>query len=144
MRVDSRNRDELAALAARLGGVSLDEALAILLFERRVMDQFAALGEDQAEYAEYLAQNEPWPRSTLPSAIEAKLAPWQVWWVDFDPQLGREQAGLRPAIVVSTPFTDGRFAGRTFTTRVVLSPRDPQLCTASGVVEIDYVDDLAG
>lgn len=30
------------------------------------------------------------------------LAPWQVWWVDFNPQVGREQAGLRPAIVVGT------------------------------------------
>ena len=28
------------------------------------------------------------------------IAPWQVWWVDFDPQVGREQAGLRPAIIV--------------------------------------------
>ena len=32
------------------------------------------------------------------------IAPWQVWWVDFDPQVGREQAGLRPAIVVGTAF----------------------------------------
>lgn len=30
------------------------------------------------------------------------IAPWQVWWVDFNPQVGREQAGLRPAIVVGT------------------------------------------
>lgn len=33
-----------------------------------------------------------------------RVAPWQVWWVDFNPQLGREQAGLRPAIVVGTPL----------------------------------------
>jgi mRNA interferase MazF len=32
------------------------------------------------------------------------VAPWQAWWVDFDPQVGREQAGLRPAIVVGTTF----------------------------------------
>jgi mRNA interferase MazF len=32
------------------------------------------------------------------------IAPWQVWWTDFDPQVGREQAGLRPSIVVGTPF----------------------------------------
>src|SRR5690606_8766262 len=31
-----------------------------------------------------------------------RLAPWQVWWVDFDPQVGREQAGRRPAIVVGS------------------------------------------
>ena len=32
------------------------------------------------------------------------VAPWEVWWADFDPQVGREQAGLRPAIVVGTAF----------------------------------------
>lgn len=30
------------------------------------------------------------------------VEPWQVWWTDFDPQIGREQAGQRPAIVVGT------------------------------------------
>ncbi|WP_208024565.1 type II toxin-antitoxin system PemK/MazF family toxin [Amycolatopsis pithecellobii] len=30
--------------------------------------------------------------------------PWQVWWVDFDPQIGREQAGRRPAVVVGSAF----------------------------------------
>lgn len=30
------------------------------------------------------------------------LSPWQVWWTNFNPQVGREQAGLRPAIVVGT------------------------------------------
>lgn len=33
-----------------------------------------------------------------------QVAPWQVWWADFDPQIGREQAGLRPAVVVGTAF----------------------------------------
>lgn len=32
------------------------------------------------------------------------IGPWQVWWANFDPQVGREQAGLRPAIVVGTAF----------------------------------------
>lgn len=31
------------------------------------------------------------------------LTPWAVLWVDFDPQVGREQAGRRPAIVVGSP-----------------------------------------
>lgn len=31
-----------------------------------------------------------------------RVAPWQVWWTDFDPQVGQEQAGRRPAIVVGT------------------------------------------
>jgi mRNA interferase MazF len=30
------------------------------------------------------------------------IEPWQVWWVDLNPQIGREQAGRRPAIVVGT------------------------------------------
>ncbi len=30
------------------------------------------------------------------------LEPWQVWWCEFDPQVGTEQAGRRPAIVVGT------------------------------------------
>lgn len=32
------------------------------------------------------------------------IAPWQLWWTNFDPQVGREQAGLRPAIIVGTTF----------------------------------------
>ncbi|MHB8450943.1 MAG: type II toxin-antitoxin system PemK/MazF family toxin [Mycobacteriales bacterium] len=32
------------------------------------------------------------------------MAPWEIWWTDFDPQVGREQAGLRAAIVVGTAF----------------------------------------
>lgn len=30
------------------------------------------------------------------------VRPWQVWWIDLDPQVGREQAGMRPGIVVGT------------------------------------------
>lgn len=30
------------------------------------------------------------------------VEPWQVWWVQLNPQLGREQPGRRPAIVVGT------------------------------------------
>lgn len=32
------------------------------------------------------------------------VTPWSVWWMDFDPQAGREQAGRRPAIVVGSRF----------------------------------------
>jgi mRNA interferase MazF len=31
-----------------------------------------------------------------------RLAPWQVWLVNFDPQVGREQAGTRPAVIVAS------------------------------------------
>jgi mRNA interferase MazF len=34
--------------------------------------------------------------------VTREIAPWAVWWADFDPQVGREQADLRPAIVVGT------------------------------------------
>lgn len=30
------------------------------------------------------------------------MTPWSVVWVNLDPQVGHEQAGRRPAIVVST------------------------------------------
>jgi mRNA interferase MazF len=32
------------------------------------------------------------------------VRPWQVWWSDLDPTEGREQAGRRPVVVVSSPF----------------------------------------
>ena len=32
------------------------------------------------------------------------VTPWSVWWMDFDPQAGSEQAGRRPAIVVGSRF----------------------------------------
>lgn len=36
--------------------------------------------------------------------MSSQLRPWQVWWVNFDPQVGHEQAGHRPAVVISTAF----------------------------------------
>lgn len=30
------------------------------------------------------------------------MLPWQVWMVQFDPQVGSEQAGIRPAIIVGS------------------------------------------
>lgn len=36
--------------------------------------------------------------------MSSEVAPWEVWWANFDPQVGREQAGRRPAIVVGTAF----------------------------------------
>ncbi|MEV4507722.1 type II toxin-antitoxin system PemK/MazF family toxin [Dactylosporangium sp. NPDC049525] len=32
------------------------------------------------------------------------VQPWQVWWVDLDPTEGREHAGRRPVLVVSSAF----------------------------------------
>lgn len=31
-------------------------------------------------------------------------APWQVWFADLDPTEGREQAGRRPVLIVSSQF----------------------------------------
>lgn len=31
-----------------------------------------------------------------------RIAPWQVWWVDFGQPVGHEQGGVRPAVVVSS------------------------------------------
>lgn len=36
--------------------------------------------------------------------MTSPVEPWELWWADFDPQVGREQAGLRPAVVVGTAF----------------------------------------
>ncbi|MGQ0624520.1 MAG: type II toxin-antitoxin system PemK/MazF family toxin [Sporichthyaceae bacterium] len=36
------------------------------------------------------------------STSRPQPAPWQVWWVDFEPRFGHEQGGHRPAIVAST------------------------------------------
>ncbi|WP_246498165.1 type II toxin-antitoxin system PemK/MazF family toxin [Natronoglycomyces albus] len=30
------------------------------------------------------------------------MAPWQIWWVNFDPHVGHEQRGQRPAIIVGS------------------------------------------
>lgn len=35
---------------------------------------------------------------------DVAIAPWQLWLIDFGRQVGREQAGLRPAIVVGTSY----------------------------------------
>jgi mRNA interferase MazF len=37
------------------------------------------------------------------SKPRVRAAPWQVWWCEFNPQVGHEQAGRRPAIVVGSP-----------------------------------------
>lgn len=31
-----------------------------------------------------------------------RLAPWQLWWVDFSNPIGHEQGGVRPAVVVGS------------------------------------------
>lgn len=36
--------------------------------------------------------------------MSVEVAPWEIWWTNFDPQVGREQSGLRPAIVIGTQF----------------------------------------
>lgn len=57
MRVDKRNRDALATIAAdELGGASLDEALRVLLFEHRSRLAYARLMADPAACADYLRE----------------------------------------------------------------------------------------
>lgn len=34
--------------------------------------------------------------------MRRQIKPWEVWWINSDPQVGREQASQRPAIVVGT------------------------------------------
>jgi len=57
MRVSTPNRDALARIAEReLGGVSLDEALRIVLFERETAVALARLAADPDAVAEYAGE----------------------------------------------------------------------------------------
>jgi hypothetical protein len=57
MRIESTNRDRLAQIAANeLGGVSLDEALRVVLFEHETRVALARLAADPDLYADYLAE----------------------------------------------------------------------------------------
>jgi mRNA interferase MazF len=29
-------------------------------------------------------------------------APWEIWWTNFNPQIGTEQAGDRPAVIIGS------------------------------------------
>jgi len=51
------------------------------------------------------------------------VAPWQIWEVDFDPQVGSEQAGRRPAIVVGSSVLCDT-AGRNLALVVPCTTRD--------------------
>lgn len=57
MRIDSENRDSLAQIAqTELGGVSLDEALRVVLFEHRSRAALARLAADPDASGSYLAE----------------------------------------------------------------------------------------
>lgn len=51
------------------------------------------------------------------------ISPWEVWDVDFDPQVGSEQAGVRPAIIVGS-FTMCDAAGKRLALVVPCTTRD--------------------
>lgn len=54
MRVTKRNRDALARLAeSEMGGVSLDDALRVLLFEHHTRAAYARLSSDPEALKEY-------------------------------------------------------------------------------------------
>ena len=57
MRIESENRDRLARIATReLGGVSMDEALRVVLFEHETRVAIARLASDPELGADYLAE----------------------------------------------------------------------------------------
>lgn len=57
MRVDRTNRDALARIAERdLGGVSMDEALRVLVFEHDTHVALAKLASDPAAMSEYVTE----------------------------------------------------------------------------------------
>ncbi len=57
MRVTAENRDALTRIAkTELGGVSLDEALRIILFEHQLRMSLGRLAADPAMYTDYLRE----------------------------------------------------------------------------------------
>jgi hypothetical protein len=56
IRVEEATRDELARIARELGGVSLDEALRVVLFRHRTMQAVERLAADPAALADYRAE----------------------------------------------------------------------------------------
>ena len=56
MRISVPTRDALARVAEELGGVSLDEALQIVLFERATATAVSKLAADQEALDEYRAE----------------------------------------------------------------------------------------
>lgn len=53
------------------------------------------------------------------------IKPWQVWWVDLDPTIGREQAKRRPALVVSSALHLRLTGGQLFTAVPLTSVERP-------------------
>ncbi|TDB71003.1 type II toxin-antitoxin system PemK/MazF family toxin [Micromonospora sp. KC721] len=51
-----------------------------------------------------LARRRRTRRRPVGRAGVSRVKPWEIWWLDFDPTEGREQAGQRPALVVSSRF----------------------------------------
>ncbi|WP_020522932.1 hypothetical protein [Catelliglobosispora koreensis] len=61
IRVDQTSRDALAKIANdEMGGVSMDDALKVLLFEHASLAAIAALEADPAALAEYRAEAREW------------------------------------------------------------------------------------
>jgi len=60
MRVSVEARDQLAHVAEELGGVSLDEALKVILFRHEVARSMAALEADPDALADYQREAHEW------------------------------------------------------------------------------------
>ncbi len=80
-------------------------------------------------------------------AVESEFAPEKgdIIWLDFDPVLGHEQSGRRPALVFSSYFynkTTGRCVVCPITTKIKGYPfevRLPVSCQISGVCLVDHI-----
>jgi hypothetical protein len=60
IRVEAENRDALAEVAREMGGVSLDEALRALLWQRRALADAARLEVDPAGLRAYHREAREW------------------------------------------------------------------------------------
>ncbi len=72
----------------------------------------------------------------------SKIHRGDVWWVDFGNPIGREQAGYRPAVVVSADALNASAAGVVIVVPCTTSarglPSHIELDAAAGLREVSY------
>jgi mRNA interferase MazF len=65
----------------------------------------------------------PRPRLRVAATEAPRVRPWQVWEINFDPQVGHEQGGRRPGIVVGSRFACDAVRGLLIVVPCTTTPR---------------------
>ena len=116
IRVSEATRDRVAALAKSTGRPMtelLEEAVDALerrLFFDELRSRYAELRSDPDAWAQIEAERAA-ESSSLPDSSGVSPRRGEVWLVDFGEPVGREQAGRRPAVVVSADQLNDSPAG---------------------------------